>query len=185
MVTDDPIGPLLEAAARGDRDAFATLYRQTSSKLFALSMSILRRNDWAEEALQEAYTRIWRSAHRYDSNKGSGMSWIVTISRNAALSKLMRRPKDEFAGNETEMLHLPSGDPTPIETAMRSSDARRLASCLGELEEEQKKSILLIYYQGLTQREVAEHLDRPIGTVKSWVRRGLLRLRGCLDREDA
>ncbi|MEK9947426.1 MAG: sigma-70 family RNA polymerase sigma factor, partial [Alphaproteobacteria bacterium] len=83
------------------------------------------------------------------------------------------------------MLHLPSGDPTPIETAMRSNDARRLASCLGELEEEQKKSILLIYYQGLTQREVAEHLDRPIGTVKSWVRRGLLRLRGCLDREDA
>lgn len=185
MVTDDPIGPYLEAAAKGDSTAFAALYRLTSPKLFALSMSILRRTDWAEEALQESYVRIWRSAHRYDSAKGAGMSWIVTIARNAALSKLMRRPKDEFAGNESDMLQLPSTDPTPIETAMRSSDARQLMTCLSELEEEQKQSILLIYYQGLTQREVADHLRRPIGTVKSWVRRGLLRLRDCLDRETA
>ena len=121
MVTDDPIGPYLEAAAKGDSAAFAALYRLTSPKLFALSMSILRRSDWAEEALQETYVRIWRSAHRYDSAKGAGMSWIVTIARNAALSKLMRRPKDEFAGNESDMLQLPSADPTPMETAISTS----------------------------------------------------------------
>ncbi len=185
FMTDDPIGPRLQATARGEKDAFSDLYRLTSAKLFALSMGILKRPDWAEESLQETYTRIWRSAHRYDPAKGSGISWIVTIARNTALSKLMRRPKDEFAGNEAEMLQLPSQNPTPIEAAMRSSDARMLADCLSELDQEQKQSILLIYYEGLTQREVAEHLDRPIGTVKSWVRRGLLRLRGCLDREDS
>lgn len=184
-MTDDPIGPRLQAVAKGDKAAFSALYRQTSAKLFALSMGILKRTDWAEESLQEAYTRIWRSAHRFDPAKGSGISWIVTIARNTALSKLMRRPKDEFAGNEAEMLQLPSRTPTPIEAAMRSSDARELAGCLSELEEEQRQSIYLIYYEGLTQREVAEHLDRPIGTVKSWVRRGLIRLKGCLDREDA
>lgn len=185
-MTDDPIGPRLQAVAKGDKAAFSTLYQQTSAKLFALSMGILKRTDWAEESLQEAYTRIWRSAHRYDPAKGSGISWIVTIARNTALSKLMRRPKDEFAGrNEAEMLQLPSRTPTPVEAAMRSSDARQLATCLSELEDEQRRSIYLIYYEGLTQREVAEHLDRPIGTVKSWVRRGLIRLKGCLDREDA
>lgn len=184
-MTDDPIGPRLQAVAKGDTAAFSALYRQTSAKLFALSMGILKRKDWAEEFLQEAYTRIWRSAHRFDPAKGSGISWIVTIARNTALSKLMRRPKDEFAGNEAEMLQLPSRTPTPIENAMRSSDARQLAECLSELENDQRRSIYLIYYEGLTQREVAEHLERPIGTVKSWVRRGLIRLKGCLDREEA
>ena len=184
-MTDDPIGPHLQAVAKGDKGAFSDLYRLTSSKLFALSMGILKRNDWAEESLQEAFTRIWRSAHRYDPAKGTGMSWIATIARNTALSKLMRRPKDEFAGNEAEMLQLPSRTPTPIEAAMRSSDARQLSTCMAELDDEQRQSIFLIYYEGLTQREVADHLDRPIGTVKSWVRRGLVRLRGCLDREDA
>jgi RNA polymerase sigma-70 factor (ECF subfamily) len=185
-MTDDPIGTRLQEVATGDRAAFSALYRLTSAKLFALSMGILKRTDWAEEALQEAYTRIWRSAHRFDPAKGSGISWIATIARNTALSKLMRRPKDEFAGkNEAEMLQLPSRNPTPMEAAMRSSDARQLLACLEELDGEQRRSIFLIYYEGLTQREVADHLDRPIGTVKSWVRRGLVRLRGCLDREDA
>lgn len=184
-MTSDQIGQQLQAVAGGDRGAFAALYRQSAPKLFAMTLGILKRRDWAEEALQEAYTRIWRSSHRFDPAKGTGMSWIVTIARNTALSKLMRRPRDEFAGGEAQMVEMPSRDPSPLDAALRSSDARELMGCLDELDPEQKRSILLVYYEGLTQREVADHLSRPVGTVKSWIRRGLLRLRGCLEREAA
>lgn len=181
----DTLGALLQATAGGDRQAFARLYDQTAPQLFGMALGILKRRDWAEEALQDAYTRIWRSAHRYDAAKGTGISWVVTIARNTALSTLMRRPRDEFAGNADDMAQMPSGDHDPMQRAMQLSDARQISGCLEELDGDQKRSILLIYYEGLTQKEVADRLSKPIGTVKSWVRRGLIRLKGCLDRASA
>ena len=181
----DTLGALLQAAAGGDRQAFARLYDQTAPQLFGLALGILKRRDWAEEALQDAYTRIWCSAHRYDAAKGTGISWVVTIARNTALSTLMRRPRDEFAGNADDMAQMASGDHNPMERSMQLSDARQISGCLEELDGDQKRSILLVYYEGLTQKEVADRLNKPIGTVKSWIRRGLIRLKGCLDRAHA
>ena len=181
----DTLGALLQATAGGDRRAFARLYDQTAPQLFGLALGILKRRDWAEEALQDAYTRIWRSAHRYDAAKGTGISWVVTIARNTALSTLMRRPRDEFAGNADDMAQMPSGDSDPMQRSMQLSDARQISGCLDELDGDQKSSILLVYYEGLTQKEVADRLNKPIGTVKSWIRRGLIRLKGCLDRASA
>lgn len=181
----DTLGALLQATAGGDRQAFARLYDQTAPQLFGLALGILKRRDWAEEALQDAYTRIWRSAHRYDAAKGTGISWVVTIARNTALSTLMRRPRDEFAGNADDMAQMPSGDSDPMQRSMQLSDARQISGCLDELDGDQKSSILLVYYEGLTQKEVADRLNKPIGTVKSWIRRGLIRLKGCLDRASA
>jgi RNA polymerase sigma-70 factor (ECF subfamily) len=183
MTTTDPIAELLVATARGDRRAFRRLYDQSAPKLFGIMMGILRRNDWAEDALQEAFTRIWRSAARFDIAKGNGSSWIVTIARNAALSALMRRPKDEFAGREEVLMALPADVPDPAEQATATADARGLKACFEELEGDQRQSILMVYFHGLTHREVAAKLRKPMGTVKSWIRRGLIRLRGCLDRE--
>ena len=181
----DTLGALLQATAGGDSQAFARLYDQTAPQLFGLALGILKRRDWAEEALQDAYTRIWRSAHRYDAAKGTGISWVVTIARNTALSTLMRRPRDEFAGNADDMAQMPSGDSDPMQRSMQLSDARQISGCLDELDGDQKSSILLVYYEGLTQKEVADRLNKPIGTVKSWIRRGLIRLKGCLDRASA
>lgn len=183
--TADALGALLQATANGDRQAFARLYDKTAPQLFGLALGILKRRDWAEEALQDAYTRIWRSAHRYDAGKGTGISWVVTIARNTALSTLMRRPRDEFAGNADDMAQMPSGESDPMQRAMQLSDARQISGCLEELDGDQKRSILLVYYEGLTQKEVADRLNKPIGTVKSWIRRGLIRLKGCLDRARA
>jgi len=176
----DPLAGLLAAAAQGDQRAFARLYELTAAKLFALTLGILRQRDRAEEALQETYTRLWRFAHRYDPAKGPAMGWMVTIARNTALSALERRPRDSAGAEPTDFDQWASADPNPLEQAMQSSAARALARCLQELEARQRRTIMLAYFEGLTHVELAERLETPIGTVKSWIRRGLERLNRCL-----
>jgi RNA polymerase sigma-70 factor (ECF subfamily) len=176
----DPLAELLAASARGDDRAFARLYGLTAAKLFALSLGILRQRDHAEEALQETYTRLWRFAHRYDPAKGPAMGWIVTIARNTALSALARRPRDAAGADAPDFDQWASADPNPLEQAMQSSAARALARCLQELEMAQRRTIMLAYFEGLTHVELAERLAAPVGTVKSWIRRGLARLNRCL-----
>ncbi|HEX7006394.1 MAG TPA: sigma-70 family RNA polymerase sigma factor [Alphaproteobacteria bacterium] len=176
----DPLADLLAAAARGDDRAFARLYELTSPKLFALTLGILKRRDRAEETLQEIYTRLWRSAHRYDPAKGPAMGWIVTIARNAALTALEREPRDSAGPEEPDFDLWASADPNPLEQVMQSSAARALARCLQRLDERQRRTIALAYFEGLTHVELAERLAAPVGTVKSWIRRGLARLNQCL-----
>ena len=182
--TADPLLDLMAATARGDHKAFARLYQETSGRLFGLALAILRRRDLAEDALQEAFTRIWRAAPSYDPSKGAPMGWLSAIVRNRALSALARRPQ-EGAVDEAALAAVPDLSPGPLETALASSDAKVLTHCLETLEGDQKQSILLAFYQGLTHPELAAKLGRPIGTVKSWVRRGLLALKECLDRDAA
>lgn len=180
----DPLLDLMAATARGDHKAFARLYQATSGRLFGLALAILRRRDLAEDTLQEAFTRIWRAAPSYDPSKGAPMGWLSTIVRNRALSALSRRPAESAADDET-LAAIPDLAPGPLERALASSDARALGHCLDTLDGDQKNSILLAFYQGLTHPELAAKLGRPIGTVKSWVRRGLLALKECLDRDAA
>jgi RNA polymerase sigma-70 factor (ECF subfamily) len=181
----DPLAELLAASARGDERAFARLYGLTAAKLFALTLGILRQRDRAEEALQETYTRLWRFAHRYDPAKGPAMGWIVTIARNTALTALERRPRDAAGAEETDFEQWASADPNPLEQAMQSSAARALARCLQELEARQRRTIILAYFEGLTHVELAGRLRTPVGTVKSWIRRGLARLNRCLSDDSA
>ena len=176
----DPLAELLAASARGDDRAFARLYSLTAAKLFALSLGILRQRDYAEEALQETYTRLWRFAHRYDPAKGPAMAWIVTIARNTALSALERRPRDAAGSEAPDFDQWASAEPNLLEQAMQSSAARALARCLQELDMPQRRTIMLAYFEGLTHVELAERLAAPVGTVKSWIRRGLARLNRCL-----
>src|SRR5512134_2880342 len=151
---------MLIACQGGDTEAFSGLYRLTSPQLFGLALRILRRRDWAEEAVQECFVTIWRRARDYRPDLGPALPWITVILRNKCLDRL-RREKPL----------------TPLEGAMAADDARRLKGCVDQLDEDQRKSVLLAYYEGLTHEQLAARLAAPLGTVKSWIRRGLQRLK--------
>jgi len=184
MAGPDPLAELLAAAARGDHAAFARLYQLTAPKLFALTVGILKRRDWAEETLQESFIRVWRSAHRFDPAKGSAMSWMVTIVRNSALTALERRPREIASEDAGDAADIADSAPDPLEQTMQNSAARALLKCLQGLDEQQRRSIMLAYYEGLTHSELAARLGAPLGTVKSWIRRGLMHLKTCLESGD-
>lgn len=177
----DPLAALIEATARGDQDAFARLFDLTHGKLFALCMKILRKPDRAEDALQSAYLRIWRWAHRYDPGKGSGFAWIVTITRNVALTLAIRGGREIPSSPELDAREIVSSEPDALEQAMRKQETQALAGCLQRLPDTQRRAITLAYFEGLSHRELAERLQLPLGTAKSAIRRGMIRLRNCLE----
>lgn len=179
MDVADPLAELMAATARGDHKAFRRLYDVTAGRLFGLALGILRRRDLAEEALQDSFTRIWRAAPSFDPEKGAAMGWLSTIVRNRSLSLLARRPR-ESSDDLSSVENWADSAPDPLARALESSAARALKKCLDELDGEQQRSIVLAFYQGLSHAELATRLGKPMGTVKSWIRRGLLRLRECL-----
>ena len=177
----EQLSVLLAACARHDRDAFARLYQSTSAKLFGVALRILRRDDWAEEVLQESYVNIWNHAQNYSAGLSAPMTWMTSIVRNRCLDWL-RRPSKEVSDPEGEMVaNAQSDGPGPLDALSRSSDARALAECLRRLDGKQRQAIMLAFFDGLSHSELAAHLREPLGTVKTWVRRGLLRLKACLE----
>jgi RNA polymerase sigma-70 factor, ECF subfamily len=182
-MTNDEIQDLLARCALGEEQAFSALYRVCAPKLFAVAVRITRRADWAEDVLQESFVSIWHHAQRYDPGKSAPMTWMTAIVRNRALD-LLRRPR-QADGSEEEyqaaLAAIPDDTPGPAELLQHSTDARRLAECLQQLSEEQQRSITLAFFHGLSHGELAAHLGKPLGSVKTWIRRGLDRLRACLD----
>ncbi|MGB0954384.1 MAG: sigma-70 family RNA polymerase sigma factor [Panacagrimonas sp.] len=183
----DELSWLIAATARGDRLAFSALYQKTGAHLFALLLRMLKRKDLAEEALQDSYLKIWQNADRYQCEKGTALTWLLSIARYRALDQLRaRRPETAWPENDSETdglspaLRDASADPSAA--AVDLERMSKLAACMDELSGDQRNSVLLAYYQGYTHPELAQRLKAPLGTVKSWVRRGLAQLRACLDR---
>ena len=169
---------LLAGCARGDHDAFERLYRSTSAKLFGLCLRIVGRDAVAEEVLQEAFVQIWRDAGRFDPTYGEPMGWMAGIARHRAIDALRRR-RPEGAWPPA----LAAGGPEPEASEWpQHVDALALRHCLEELGVEQRRTIALAFYSGMTHGELSRSLGAPIGTVKSWIRRGLAQLKGCLER---
>jgi RNA polymerase sigma-70 factor (ECF subfamily) len=172
---------LMAATAQGDRAAFGRLYAAASPQLFAVALRIMKRRDRAEEVLQDAFVSIWRRARDYDAAKGSVLTWMASIVRHRAIDLLRRErpsvPLDDAPGQE----NWASAEPDPYEAAAASAEARRVRDCLQTLEAKQREAIQLAYYEGITQEALAARLAAPLGTIKSWVRRGLLRLKDCLE----
>jgi RNA polymerase sigma-70 factor (ECF subfamily) len=144
----------------------------------------LRREDWAEEVLQDCYVNIWNHAANYSPGLSAPMTWMTSIVRNRCLDRL-RRPnletrieEEEDGGNPVDAV--PSEDPGPLEELSRSSDARALADCLTRLESRHRQAVMLAFFDGLSHSELAAHLRQPLGTVKTWVRRALMQLKTCL-----
>jgi RNA polymerase sigma-70 factor (ECF subfamily) len=177
----EPLTALLAACAQRDREAFARLYQASSAKLFGVALRIVRREDWAEEVLQESYVNIWNHAQNYRAGLSAPMTWMTSIVRNRCLDWL-RRPSKEVADPEGALVaHAESNGPGPLEALERSNDAKALAKCLGRLEGKQRQAIMLAFFEGLSHSELAAHLREPLGTVKTWVRRGLAHLKVCLE----
>src|SRR5262245_7539032 len=183
--TQKRLADLLEACGRQDRAAFAQLYQATASKLFGAAVRILRREDWAEEVLQDCYVSIWNHASAYSPGLSAPMTWMTSIVRNRCLDWL-RRPNLEVVlepiGDEADdpVEQMASDDPGPLDRLARSTDAQALAECLRRLDAKQRQAIMLAYFDGMSHSELACHMRQPLGTVKTWVRRGLERLKSCL-----
>lgn len=183
--SQDGLDALLAAAGRGEQAAFAELYARTSPHLYAIVLRMLKRREWAEEALQDCYVRIWQKSESYQPERGAPMAWLATIARYRALDLLrMRRPEMPESDFDPDMPSpLERADESvagPEELAAQGEGLGRLDKCLEGLAAQQRQSVLLAYYEGYTHGELAKRLDTPIGTVKSWVRRGLIQLRDCL-----
>ena len=176
------LSDLLQATARGDRPAFARLYAKSSAQLFGVMLRILKQRNLAEDALQEVYVGIWRHAGSYAPDKGSAMAWMIAIARNRAIDIYRRERRQPTTGPEADGKCWVDPDPGPLDRAMASEEARDLWHCLDQLDGAQRDCILLAYREGRTHEEIAGHLDRPLGTVKSWIRRGLIRLKRCLEQ---
>jgi RNA polymerase sigma-70 factor (ECF subfamily) len=180
-VSADPLAGLLAACARRDRAAFERLYRETAPKLFGVALRILKRQDWAEDVLQECYLRIWDHAQEYRAGLAAPMTWMTSIVRNRCLDWL-RRPNLEVIDEDGELLEAAASDaPGPLATLQGGREADALRRCLEALEGAQRQAIALAYYNGFSHAELAAHLRAPLGTVKTWVRRGLLRLKSRLE----
>ena len=179
-----PLAAWLAACANRDRAAFARLYRATSAKLHGVALRILRREDWAEEVLQECYVSIWTHAPDYRPGLAAPMTWMTSIVRNRCLDRL-RRPRLEVADVDGALTEAAESDnPGPLADLERAKGAQALNRCLGELEGRQRQAIALAFYDGLSHAELASHMREPLGTVKTWVRRGLLKLKSCLELQE-
>ena len=177
---------LMARVALGDQAAFARLYQETSAHLYGVAARILKDGAAAEEVLQEAFVNVWHHAGSYEAAKSQPMTWLAAIVRNRCLDQLRRRELDTVTmtadDDDGKEFDLPSGDPTPVEMLLAGADAQSVRACVDALDAGQKQAIALAFYQGLSHAELADHLRQPLGTVKSWVRRGLERLKACLDR---
>jgi len=179
---------LLARTGLGDRAAFAELYRRTSAHLFGVVLRINRDRGQAEDVLQETYVNVWRAAGGFDAAKAQPLTWLTSIARNRAIDSLRReqaQPRLRSAEqDEEENVYdgVTDDQPGPLELLRRAAEARALGACMEMLSAPQRQSVALAFYDGLSHAEVAARLREPLGTVKSWVRRGLLALKACLDK---
>lgn len=168
--------------ALGDQAAFDALYAATSGRLYALCLSVLRSRAEADEALQDCYLRVWRGAGRYAVNGLSPMTWLLTIARNCAIDRrraagpaLQPAPLDDAAA-------LPAPGPSAEAAMLGREAASRLASCMAELDPARAEALRGVYLRGMSYAETAEAQGVPLNTIRSWLRRGLLTLRACVNR---
>jgi RNA polymerase sigma-70 factor (ECF subfamily) len=180
------LAALMARVALGNQPAFAQLYQESSAHLYGVAVRILKDGAAAEEVLQEAFVNVWHHAGSYEAAKSQPMTWLAAIVRNRCLDQLRRRELDTVTmtadDDDGKEFDLPSGDPTPVEMLLAGAEAQSVRECVDALDAGQKQAIALAFYQGLSHAELADHLRQPLGTVKSWVRRGLERLKACLDR---
>jgi RNA polymerase sigma factor (sigma-70 family) len=173
----------LRGVADGDPAALEIVYQKTSAKLFGICLRILKERSEAEDVLQEVYLTVWRRAGAFDPGRGvSPITWLAALARNRAIDRLrtskahLIRPIEAVAE---------AADPAPLasDELLAAEDGARLVQCLDLLEPRHAAYIRAAYFDGLTYVELAERAGAPLGTMKSWIRRSLLRLRACIEHE--
>lgn len=175
---------LLSASGRGDHQAFGRLYQAAAPRLNTVARYMLRDAGLAEDVLQESFVQIWRDADRFDPARGSAMAWMTMIVRHRALDQLRKR-RGVAEDIEPVLAVLADDTPGPVERLLAWADRRAVRKCLQLLSHAQRDAVVMAFFRGLTHGELAEQLAQPLGTVKAWVRRGLIRLKQCVDHESA
>ncbi len=179
MASDD-IGGLLQRVSLKDRNAFSRLYSLTSGKLFAVCVRILKDRSEAEEALQEIFVKIWQRADRFAIDQGSPTSWMSAIARNHTID--MIRARKPNASCIDEAFDLADDGPTPEAAAIQTSDGKRIDRCMQQLDSDRAEAVRRAYVEGLSYQELADHYSVPVNTMRTWLRRSLLKLRECLQQ---
>ncbi len=185
---------LIEASARGDHSSFAQLYERTHLHLFGIAIRLLRSEQQAEDAVQDAFVKVWNRAGSYHAeqaaHEGHALAWLTSIVRNRALDMLRVRSRniedvrpgaaaDGDDDDESDAAH-GDGAADALDLYAKAAQALHIDGCMGLLDASQRQCLALTYFQGLSNTEVADHLGAPLGSVKAWIRRGLLRLKDCL-----
>ncbi|WP_338720804.1 sigma-70 family RNA polymerase sigma factor [Devosia sp. XK-2] len=172
------IADLIARCALRDRLAFRALYQRTSAKLFGVVLRILKNRAEAEEAIQEVYIKIWQRSDRYVDGQYSPISWLVAIARNHALDMVRaRRPAGD--GLDAAMEIADTG-PSPERLAQSSEDGQRIETCLATLEPDRAEAVRGAYLDGYSYDELAQRFSVPLNTMRTWLRRSLIKLRECL-----
>jgi RNA polymerase sigma-70 factor, ECF subfamily len=174
------LGALLRRCARGDEQAFAEVYDETSRRVHGLVLRVVRDPAQAEEVTQEVYLQAWRTASSFDEKKGSALAWLMTLAHRRAVDRV--RAAEAASRQDTTYHQRTQVVPhdTTAEAAESSIEARRVRTALGELSAIQREALELAYFGGYTHTEVATLLDLPVGTAKTRIRDGLIRLRDAM-----
>lgn len=171
---------LLRRCGRGDEAAFARLYDATSARAYGMALRVVRDPAQAEEVAQEAFLEIWRTASRYDSDRGSALSWLLTITHRKAVDRVRSAEASSRRDTSYHQHNQPVEHDSTAEAVQVSLDAHRVRGALATLTDVQREAVGLAYFGGYTHTEVASMLDLPLGTAKTRIRDGLIRLRDTL-----
>ena len=185
MAAPPDLAGVLARVAIGDRSSFRRLYDATAPSLLGVALRILRDRPRAEDVVQEAFVSVWHRAASYREDAGAPMAWLTAIVRNRALDALRseaRHGADSLTDDEDAMQDVEDERPGPMGLLTQAADALAIRACLETIDGSQRQCLALAYYHGLTHSEMAAHLGSPIGSVKVWLRRGLEKIRRCLER---
>jgi RNA polymerase sigma-70 factor (ECF subfamily) len=174
----EQLAELLRRVAAGDREAFRRIYDLQAAKLYGVALRITRQAPLASDALHDAMLQVWRNAGRFETARGSPEAWLLSLVRYRALDIVRRRGREAPEEEASEQV---DDAPDPLARLASLRDAAALHACLGQLEPERRRLLLLAFVDGLSHTELAERVNMPLGTVKSWIRRSLLALRQCLE----
>jgi len=177
MSTPVEITWLLAAVTKGDPAAFERLYQATCAKLYGVVLRILRRPDFAADVMEEAYLQIWKSAGEFNPEQGTPLAWMVAIARRLAIDA-SRRPQPD-AGGEPELIDENEG-PGAVPRHQLTEDLKRLLTCIGRLEPDRQRMLLLAYYGAFTREQLSVKLDMPVNLLKASLRRSLIEVEQCL-----
>lgn len=181
-LTRDELASALGRTGLGDRAAFRIVYEATSAKLLGVCLRILADRQLAEDVLQDTYLTVWKKAGTFDPSRASPITWLVTIARNRSIDRLRSAAPMRRTTPVEDAHDLADGAPLASDIIEHSDDVKRLNVCLGELDDKVRGVIRTAFMEGVTYDTLAQRENVPLGTMKSWIRRGLLRLRTCLDQ---
>jgi len=177
MLTTPELVWLLAAVAKSDQAAFERLYQATGAKLYGTAIRILRRADLANEALQEVYLKVWNLAGQFDPAAASPITWMVAIARNHVIDLVRKRP-EIVVEQEPEVTEVATENPSAKREI--SEELKCLLACMGRLDEDRRRLVLLAYYGGWSREQLAAKFERPVNTVETWLRRALADIRECI-----